>query len=122
MANLVNRKSMSTETTFKETNDPNRLRELCTELCRELASDLQQESLVGKQVTVKIKTHLFAIKTKVQNLLKSTSDSQVIAQTALNILQTLMTDSCKTDKQNEPLKLRLLGVRMSELSEEKDTG
>ena len=116
------RKSMSTETTFKDTNDPKRLQELCSELSCELANDLQQESLVGKQVTVKIKTHLFAVKTKVQNLLKPTSDSQVIAQTAVKILQKFMADNCNGGKQSEPLKLRLLGVRMSELTEENDTG
>jgi len=50
------RKSMSTETTFKDTSDPEKLREICNELCLTLASDLQSENLKGTQVTLKITT------------------------------------------------------------------
>ena len=104
------RKSMSTETTFKDTSDPEKLREICKELSQELSSDLQNESLVARQVTVKIKTHKFAIKTKVSNLLRPTSDFQIIHQTALKILQKFI--DCIEEK---PLTLRLLGVRASDL-------
>lgn len=106
------RKSMSTETTFKDTSDPQKLREICSDLCAELASDLQGESLQGRQVTVKIKTHKFAIKTKVSNLLQPTAKSEIICQTAFKILHSLM-ELCE----EKPLTLRLLGVRMSELSD-----
>lgn len=106
------RKSMSTETTFRDTHDPNKLRELCSELCSDLAADLQSENLKGRQVTIKIKTDKFDIKTKVMNLMRSTNDSAIIGNAANKILQKFMDGSI------EPLKLRLLGVRMSELSEE----
>lgn len=104
------RKSMSTETTFKDTSDPDKLRELCTELCSELASDLQGESLQGRQITLKIKTHKFSIKTKVANLMQPTSEAQVMANSATKILQ-------KFIDAEKPLTLRLLGVRMSDLSQ-----
>ena len=58
------RKSMSTETTFKDTSDLEKLREICNELCMELASDLEAENLKGSQVTLKIKTDKFILKTK----------------------------------------------------------
>ena len=116
VAEMTNRerKSMSTETTFRDTHDPNRLRELCIELCSDLAADLQSENLKGRQVTIKIKTDKFDIKTKVMNLMRPTNDSVIIGNTANKILQKFM------DSSIEPLKLRLLGVRMSELSEEDD--
>ena len=107
------RKSMSTETTFRDTSDPEKLREICNELCNELASDLQNENLKGTQVTLKIKTDKFDLKTKVSNLMQATSDASVISQAAINILRKYMNEESR-DKQ--PLTLRLLGVRMSELT------
>ena len=105
------RKSMSTETTFKDCRDPAKLREICNDLCLELAKDLQGENLKGSQVTLKIKTDTFDVKTKVSNLNQATSDASVIYETAVSILRKYM-EECKKDK---PLTLRLLGVRVSEL-------
>ena len=107
------RKSMSTETTFKDTSDLEKLREICNELCMELASDLEAENLKGSQVTLKIKTDKFVLKTKVSNLMQATFDAKVICQTALNILRKYV-EECK---KGQPLTLRLIGVRMSEFSE-----
>ena len=107
------RKSMSTETTFKDTSDLEKLREICNELCMELASDLETENLKGSQVTLKIKTDKFVLKTKVSNLMQPTFDAKVICQTALNILRKYVEES----KKGQPLTLRLIGVRMSEFSE-----
>ena len=105
------RKSMSTETTFKDTSDPEKLREICNELCLTLASDLQSENLKGTQVTLKIKTDKFHLKTKVCNLMQATSDASVIYQSAVNVLKKYMNEENK-----KPLTLRLLGVRMSEFT------
>ena len=58
------RKSISTETTFRDTSDPAELAETCSGLCQELAADLAKHDLQGKAVTLKIKTHRFKIKTK----------------------------------------------------------
>ena len=107
------RKSMSTETTFKDTSDLEKLREICNELCMELASELEAENLKGSQVTLKIKTDKFVLKTKVSNLMQPTFDAKVICQTALNILRKYV-EECK---KGQPLTLRLIGVRMSEFSE-----
>jgi hypothetical protein len=112
------RKSMSTETTFRDTSDPNQLREICGEQCTELAADLQYENLAGRQVTVKIKTHKFALKTRVVNLHQATADVQVIKHAATKILNQFMSE-------DKPMTLRLLGVRMSDLlypDEQQSTG
>jgi len=115
VADMANseRKSMSSETTFKDTSQPEKLKEICKELCDDLASGLKKEKLYGRQVTVKIKTHRFEIKTKVSNLGLATNDSALIYQTAVKILGRFI-DTCS----EKPLTLRLLGVRMSELSSE----
>merc|ERR1711860_145217 len=81
------RKSLSTETTFKDTSDPNLLLEICSDLCKELATDLKAKNLKGRSVTVKIKTHDFDIKTKVNNLPEFTDDFEIIEPTAKTILR-----------------------------------
>ena len=99
---------------FRDTSDPEKLREVCNELCNELASDLQNENLKGTQVTLKIKTDKFDLKTKVSNLMQATCDASVISQAAINILRKYINEEMSKNKQ--PLTLRLLGVRMSELT------
>ena len=114
VADMANRerKSMSTETTFRDTSEPAKLREICQELCQELSRDLQKENLVGRQVTVKIKTHKFAIKTRVANLISATSESSLIFDAASKVLNYFMETASE-----KPLTLRLLGVRMSEFNQ-----
>lgn len=107
------RKSISNERTFRDTSDPGELFEFLKHLSHELAADLEKESREGRAVTVKIKTHNFKIKTKVLNLLEFTSDAAVIESAAKKILRQLM-DSAE----EKPLKLRLMGVRMSEFRNE----
>ncbi len=58
------RKSLSTETTFRDTSEFDELSDKCRALSAELAEDLQKHGLQGKAVTLKIKTHRFQIKTK----------------------------------------------------------
>ena len=116
------RKSISNERTFRDTSDVQKLREICDNLSNELACDLQASALLGRQVTVKIKTDTFAIKTRVANLFQATHDVEVIKQTASKILNYFIENNhqhettAATDK--KPLTLRLLGLRMSELQNE----
>ncbi|XP_059155374.1 uncharacterized protein LOC131940665 isoform X2 [Physella acuta] len=104
------RKSMSTEQTFSEINDLNELMDKCRELCTVLAKDLENESLVGKTVTLKIKLVNFEVKTRSHTLPHHTSDERVIFNAAKLLLQTereaLLPDL---------LRLRLMGIRMSKL-------
>ena len=107
------RKSMSNETTFHDTSDIQKLREICDSLSEELATDLQSEKLMGKQITLKVKTHKFSIRTRVSNLMRPTNSENVIKETAGKILIHFIDTS-----EDKPLTLRLLGVRMSELVDE----
>ena len=106
------RKSMSTETTFQDTADRKVLLNTCKELCKDLAQDLVNKEILGSAVTVKIKSHDFKLKTKVAQLIDSTNDETVIFKSAEKTLLHLLDTAHK-----KPLKLRLMGVRMSELKD-----
>ncbi len=58
------RKSLSTETTFRDTSDEVELFDICSRLCHDLSGDLKKHGLQGKAVTLKIKTDGFQIRTK----------------------------------------------------------
>ena len=112
------RKSMSSETTFEDTSAPQKLFQICDELCLDLAKSLcktENSALHGKQVTVKIKTYKFEIKTKVTTLCTPTSEYETISSAARKVLKQLMDTAVE-----KPLKLRLIGVRISGFEEEMD--
>ena len=112
------RKSLSSETTFEDTSDPNTLLQICDELSADVAKSLNEDvnkPLRGKQITVKIKTHKFEIRTKVMSLSSYTSEYDIISDTAKKILRQLIESSVE-----KPLKLRLLGVRISGFEESCD--
>ena len=73
---------MSTETTFSDTSDKEELFSIIDSLCVELSNDLLSEGLKGSQLTVKIKTHKFAIKTRAANLFQASNDVTVLQQSA----------------------------------------
>lgn len=102
------RKSLSTETTFKDTSDATELFEICSSLCQDLAQDLTQKGLQGRSVTLKVKTHDFQIRTKVKHLLEATAEAEKIESIAKSLLKFFMDNA-----DEKPLKLRLMGIRMS---------
>ncbi|XP_077601114.1 DNA polymerase kappa-like [Stigmatopora nigra] len=100
------RKSMSTERTFKELNKPEEQLSLCRELCEDLAQDLKKEDLKGKTITLKLKNVNFEVKTRAFTLQCAIATADEIFAVAKNLL--------KTETENEsPLRLRLMGVRIS---------
>ncbi|XP_045593333.1 DNA polymerase kappa [Procambarus clarkii] len=110
------RKSISTETTFRDTADKITLFRLTQELCKELADDMEQKDIVGKVFTLKMKTSDFQIKTRAQTLSEATRSLDVMVSAARRILQHEM------DTSLEPISLRLLGVRMSTLVNSSEMG
>lgn len=104
------RKSISNEQTFAEMNQPEKLFAKCSELCLALVEDLMREDFSGKTVTVKYKTVNFEVKTRAQTLLNYTQSYSEIFKTAKAILQIEI-----NHLQPKPLRLRLMGVRMSNL-------
>ncbi|XP_071338838.1 DNA polymerase kappa [Trachinotus anak] len=102
------RKSMSTERTFKELSKAEEQFSLCRELCEDLAEDMKKEDLKGKTVTLKLKNVNFEVKTRALTLLCAVATVDEIFAVAKDLL--------KTEIENEspqPLRLRLMGVRIS---------
>ncbi|KAL3063112.1 hypothetical protein OYC64_002820 [Pagothenia borchgrevinki] len=102
------RKSMSTERTFKELSKAEEQFSLCKELCEDLAGDMKKEGLKGKTVTLKLKNVNFEVKSRALTLSYGVSTVDEIFAAAKDLL--------KTEIDNEgpqPLRLRLMGVRIS---------
>uniref|UniRef100_A0A3B4UVD9 DNA polymerase kappa n=1 Tax=Seriola dumerili TaxID=41447 RepID=A0A3B4UVD9_SERDU len=95
------RKSMSTERTFKELSKAEEQFSLCRELCEDLAEDMKKEDLKGKTVTLKLKNVNFEVKTRALTLLCAVATVDEIFAVAKDLL--------KTEIENEspqPLRLR----------------
>lgn len=102
------RKSMSIERTFSEINTAEEQYSLCQELCRDLAQDLQKEGLKGKTVTLKLKNVSFEVKTRASTVLAAVSTEEEIFVLAKDMLRTEIDGVAPL-----PLRLRLMGVRIS---------
>jgi len=109
------RKSISTETTFRASSDRETLLQILTELCQDLSKDCKAKTITGQAVTVKIKSHDFKLKTKVSQMCEFSNNEELIFATAKKILISLLDSS-----EEQPPSLRLMGVRLSELKDEDD--
>lgn len=101
-------KSVSTETTFSDTASREELMSLLAELCSQLADDVQRKQLQGRTVTVKVKTATFEIRQRSRTQPEPTSQAETILAVARGLF-------LREIVSGEPL--RLLGVRLSSLSE-----
>ena len=102
------RKSMSTERTFKEVSQPDKMYEILEKLSSDLSEDLKKKGFAGCTVGIKLKTVEFEIKTRVVTLRIPTNESQDIFSCARSLL-----DKEIALLKPEVLKLRLMGVRVS---------
>uniref|UniRef100_A0A9J8AC58 DNA polymerase kappa n=1 Tax=Cyprinus carpio carpio TaxID=630221 RepID=A0A9J8AC58_CYPCA len=102
------RKSMSTERTFGEMSDAEEQYSLCRDLCHDLAQDLQREGLKGKTVTLKLKNVKFEVKSRAFTVQYAVCTEEEIFAAAKDLLKVEI-DSVSP----QPLKLRLMGVRVS---------
>ncbi|XP_040277359.1 DNA polymerase kappa isoform X2 [Bufo bufo] len=102
------RKSMSTERTFSEMSSAEEQYELCQQLCKDLAEDLNKEGLKGRTVTLKLKNIKFEVKTRASTVSYAVSTEEEIFSVAKEILKAEIDLASP-----EPLWLRLMGVRIS---------
>lgn len=102
------RKSMSTERTFNDMWKADEQYSLCQELCSDLAEDLLKEGLKGKTVTLKVKNVNFEVRTRASTVLSSVSTQEEIFSVAKELLRAEMESAAP-----QPLRLRLMGVRVS---------
>ncbi|KAL6062302.1 hypothetical protein STEG23_002024 [Scotinomys teguina] len=109
------RKSMSVERTFSEMSQTEEQYSLCQELCTELARDLQKEGLKGRTVTIKLKNVNFEVKTRASTVPSTLSTAEEIFAVAKELLRTEVNAGSP-----HPLRLRLMGVRISTFSNEDD--
>jgi len=103
-------KSISRETTFERDLDAKRdraaLSRIFTELCVDLAEDLQRSGYAGKTIGLKLRYSDFKTVTRDQTIDVPTQDAQVIRRTAGECLKRVALDR----------RIRLLGVRIGTLS------
>ncbi|WVR06908.1 hypothetical protein IAU60_003944 [Kwoniella sp. DSM 27419] len=100
------RRSVGVERTFRDkTKDEEILDELAG-IAEELEKDLERLQYAGKTVTVKYKLHTFENKTRAKSVPKYISTSKDIFPVALELL-----------KRELPLRIRLLGIRLSTLKD-----
>jgi DNA polymerase kappa len=104
------RKSMSTQRTFAEVSEPSQLQQKCLELCKELAGDMERDAIMGRTVGVILKTVSFKVKTKTVTLPQPVSLAEQLHSAASGLLETEIR-ACAPN----PLRLRLMGVRISSL-------
>ncbi|XP_073536147.1 DNA polymerase kappa isoform X2 [Phyllobates terribilis] len=109
------RKSMSTERTFSEMSSAEEQYEQCRELCKDLAQDLSKEGLKGRTVTLKLKNVKFEVKTRALTVSYVVSTEEEIFSVAKEILKAEINLTSP-----EPLRLRLMGVRISGFLSEDD--
>ena len=101
----LSRKSISQERTFHDCDNIGILEKKCEELANSIEKSMIEENIVGSTISIKCKLYTFEIIQKSITLRKPTNNGLIIGNTAKQLFHSI----------KQPLKLRLLGVRVSSL-------
>ncbi|KAJ5300352.1 Amino acid/polyamine transporter I [Penicillium atrosanguineum] len=109
------RKSVSTETTFNEIGDKEELRAKLRWAAEEMEKDLVRTQFKGRTLCLKVKLHTFEVLTRQTAPPRAVSQANDLYAFALPML-------VKLEKEIPGMKLRLLGLRCSNLVSTKKAG
>lgn len=102
------RKSVGTESTFRDMDDPVQLRQKLRQTAEELESDMRKAECKGRTLCLKVKLHTFEVLTR-----------QVVTPKAVYLADDLYNYSlpmlAKLEHEIPGLKLRLMGLRCTQL-------
>ncbi|KAH6885949.1 hypothetical protein B0T10DRAFT_550455 [Thelonectria olida] len=106
------RKSVGTESTFREMSDPEKLREKLRWTAEELEKDLKRAECKGRTLCLKVKLHTFEVYTRQAVVPRAICLADDLYNYALPILTKLQQDM-------PAMRLRLMGLRVTHLTSTK---
>ncbi|KAF2476557.1 DNA polymerase kappa [Lindgomyces ingoldianus] len=109
------RKSVGTETTFREISAPDALREKLRHIAEELEGDLQRTEFKGRTLCLKIKLHTYEVLTRQISPPFAVHLADDLYKYSLPMLEKLM-------KEIPGMKLRLMGLRVTHIVSRKKPG
>lgn len=109
------RKSVGTESTFRDMSDKGELREKLRWIAEELEKDLKRTQFKGRTLVLKAKLHTYEVLTRQTILPKAVHTADDLYTYALPML-------AKLEKEIPGMKLRLMGLRCTNLVSTKKAG
>ncbi|KAI4852135.1 putative DNA-directed polymerase kappa [Aureobasidium sp. EXF-8845] len=102
------RKSVGTESTFKEMSDPQQLRDMLRHVAEELEKDCERTQFKGRTLVLKVKLHTYEILTRQVAPMKAVHLADDLYKFALPML-------VKLEREVPKFTLRLMGLRLTSL-------
>lgn len=109
------RKSVGTETTFKELQSPDALKEKLRHIAEELEGDLKRTEYKGRTLCIKIKLHTYEVHTRQTTPPFAVHRADDLYKYGLPMLEKLM-------KEIPNMRLRLMGLRVTHIVSTKKPG
>ncbi|KAL9084600.1 MAG: hypothetical protein Q9159_005150 [Coniocarpon cinnabarinum] len=113
------RKSVGTESTFRDMSDPKQLREKLSWIAEELQGDMERTGFKGRTLVLKAKLHTYEVITRQVVCPYAIWKKEDLFKFGWPILERVMKDH--TNEHKGPLCLRLMGLRCTHLVSTKKT-